>query len=87
MEENLKSVIIFDPDTVTFDTSLPSLKYNRTYVGCAMFNSAMHDNREVVLAVGGLDGTLSPLAFRQVRGVRTFHPKLQTVSFVKSNLG
>ena len=53
LEENLKSVIIFDPDTETFDTSLPSLKYNRTYVGCAVFNSAMHDNREVVLAVGG----------------------------------
>ena len=53
LEENLKSVIIFDPDTVTFDTSLPSLKYNRTYLGCAVFNSAMHDNREVVLAVGG----------------------------------
>ena len=48
-----KSVIVFDPNTETFDISLPSLKYNRTYVGCAVFNSAMHDNREVVLAVGG----------------------------------
>ena len=48
-----KSVIIFDPDTETFNTSLPSLKYARRYFGCAVFNSTMHDNREVVLAAGG----------------------------------
>ena len=30
------------------------MKYGRWYFGCAVFNSAMHDNREVVLAVGGL---------------------------------
>ena len=52
-EENYRSVIIFDPDTETFDTSLPSLKFDRSYLACAVFNSAMHDNREVVLAVGG----------------------------------
>ena len=48
-----KNVIIFDPDTETFNTSLPSLKYARRYFGCAVFNSTMHDNREVVLAAGG----------------------------------
>ena len=64
--ENFKSVIIFDPDTETFDSSLPSLKYNRSYVGCAVFNSAMHDNREVVLAVGGsLEATAEVLDHTQ----------------------
>ena len=52
--KNGKSVIIFDPETKTFDLSLPSLKTNRFNFGCAVFKSAMHDNREVVLAVGGL---------------------------------
>ena len=49
-----KSVIVFDPDTETFDISLPSLRTHRFNFGCAVFKSAMHDNREVVLAVGGL---------------------------------
>ena len=48
-----KSVVRFDPDTETFNTSLPSLKFDRVYFGCAVFKSAMHDNREVVLAAGG----------------------------------
>ena len=47
-----KSVILFDPDTEIY-TSLPSLKYARSWFGCAVFKSAMHDNREVVLAAGG----------------------------------
>ena len=58
----------------------PSLTTRRAFAHLVEVNGR-------VLAVGGLDGTLSPLAFRQVRGVRTFHLKLQTVSFVKSNLG
>ena len=48
-----KSVIILHPDTEDFDQSLPSLIFDRTRFGCAAFNSPMHDNREVVLAVGG----------------------------------
>jgi hypothetical protein len=48
-----KSVIIFHPDTEKFDQSLPPLIFERIYFGCAAFNSPMHDNREVVLAVGG----------------------------------
>ena len=50
-----KSVIILHPDTETFDQSLPPLKFNRYDAGCATFNSPMHDNREVVLAVGGYE--------------------------------
>ena len=50
-----KSVITFDPDTETFNTSLPSLKFARSSFGCTVFNSAMHENREVVLAVGGFN--------------------------------
>ena len=48
-----KSVIILHPDKETFDQSLPPMTYNRTSAGCASFNSPMHGNREVVLAVGG----------------------------------
>jgi hypothetical protein len=50
-----KSVFIFDPDAETFEQSLPSMTYKRIFAGCAVFNSPMHENREVVLAVGGLD--------------------------------
>ena len=50
---NTKSVIIFHPDTEEFDQSLPPLTFERTNFGCAAFSSPMHDNREVVLAVGG----------------------------------
>ena len=53
-----KSVIRFDLDTQTFNTSLPSMRFDRYAFGCTVFNSAMHDNREVVLAVGG-DGESS----------------------------
>ena len=48
-----KSVVTFDHHTETFNTSLPPLKFDREHCGCAVFNSAMHENREVVLAVGG----------------------------------
>ena len=48
-----KSVMIFHPDKETFDQYLPPLKFDRSSFGCATFNSPMHDNREVVLAVGG----------------------------------
>ena len=51
--ETSKSVIIFDPNSKTFDQSPPPLNYDRYGLGCAVFNSALHDNREVVLAVGG----------------------------------
>ena len=50
-----KSVIIFHPDTEEFDQSLPPLTFGREDFGCAAFNSPMHDNREVVLAVGGYE--------------------------------
>jgi hypothetical protein len=51
--ETSKNVIIFDPDTKTFDHSTPPLNYARIGLGCVVFKSIMHDNREVVLAVGG----------------------------------
>ena len=35
--------------------ALPPLKFDRSSFGCATFNSPMHDNREVVLAVGGYE--------------------------------
>ena len=48
-----KSVIILHSDTEDFNQSLPPLTFGRSSFGCATFNSPMHENREVVLAVGG----------------------------------
>ena len=49
-----KGVILFHPDTEKFDQSLPPLTFVREDAGCAAFKSPLHDNREVVLAVGGI---------------------------------
>ena len=46
------SVLIFNPEDNTFTTG-PSLLYQRYYAGCTLFMSPMHQNRPVVLAVGG----------------------------------
>ena len=48
-----KSVIVLHPDKKEFQQSLPPLIFERRDCGCATFNSPMHGNREVVLAVGG----------------------------------
>ena len=61
-----KSVITFDYRTEIFNTSLPPLKFDRDSFGCAVFNSAMHENREVVLAAGGnLQATAEVLDYTQ----------------------
>jgi len=77
-DENLKSAIIFHPET-GIDQSLPPLKYERWNFGCATFNSPMHENREVVLAVGGnqqataevLDYTQPNPEWREIAGLPT----------------
>ena len=51
-----KSVILFDIDTNSFDDSVPSLTHDRWDAGCAVFKSAAHNLRPVVLAVGGYIG-------------------------------
>ena len=56
------SAFIFDPDTKTFDYSLPSLTIPRLGLACVVFNSVMHNRREVVLAVGGGDDYDIPTA-------------------------
>ena len=61
-----KTVIIFHPDTETFDQSLPPLTFDREGAGCAAFKSPLHDNREVVLAVGGsFEATAEVLDYTQ----------------------
>ena len=47
-----KSVIIYEPDTENFSTA-PSLQFDRNGAACALFYSPLHENRPVVLAVGG----------------------------------
>jgi len=74
-----KSVIIFHPDTEKFDQSLPPLTFKRFGAGCAAFKSPLHDNREVVLAVGGskettaevLDYTQPNPAWTEITGLPT----------------
>ena len=50
----VKNVIIYDPTSKTFSDA-PSLLFERQNAGCALFYSPLHDNRPVVLAVGGSD--------------------------------
>ena len=53
--ENYKSVITFNTETNTYNETIPSLNYDRRSAACALIKrSPMHDNRPVVLAVGGL---------------------------------
>ena len=62
-----KSVLILNPDL-----SLPPLIFDRWYFGCATFNSPMHDNREVVLAVGGYEqATAEVLDYTQANSTWT----------------
>ena len=51
--ENKKSVIVFDPNTNSYNTAVPSLLHERQDFGCTVFNSPFHNFRPVVLAVGG----------------------------------
>ena len=53
MSSNFKNVLIFDPKDNSFTTG-PSLLFGRSNGGCTTFLSPMHDNRSVVLSVGGL---------------------------------
>ena len=48
-----KSAIIFNPDTNSFNTSVPSLLYERQFFGCAVFKSPAHSLRHVVAVIGG----------------------------------
>ena len=47
-----KSVIIYDHEANAFSTA-PSLLFDRNGGACALFYSPLHENRPVVLAVGG----------------------------------
>ena len=51
-----KSVITYDPISDSFSTN-PNLINDRWEAGCALFKSALHGNRPVVLAVGGGSAT------------------------------
>jgi hypothetical protein len=67
-----KGVILFHPDTEKFDQSLPPLTFVREDAGCAAFKSPLHDNREVVLAVGGIrQATAEVLDYTQPNPVWT----------------
>ena len=49
---NLRSVMVLDPDTNKFE-SLPSLIHKRNGLGCAVFNSPLHEFRPIVLVASG----------------------------------
>ena len=71
----VKNVIIYDPTSKTFSESSyfhPSLLFERAHAGCALFYSPLHDNRPVVLAVGGSgqDGATAEILDYTRRGVR-----------------
>ena len=49
---NDQSVQIFNPEDDTFTTG-PTLLYRKIEAGCTLFMSPLHENRPIVLAVGG----------------------------------
>ena len=49
-----KNVMILDPNSNLYTTG-PSLSYGRNLAACTLFNSALHNNRPVVLVAGGQD--------------------------------
>ena len=50
---NHRSVLTFNPQDNSF-TQGPNLLYDRYGHGCTLYNSPMHGNRPVVLAVSGV---------------------------------
>ena len=59
--DSKKSAIILDLTTNTYNTGVPSMNNERNILACALIKrSPMHENRPVVLAVGGYD--LQPTA-------------------------
>ena len=85
--KNRKSAIIFHPDTEDFDQSLPPLTFEREDAGCAAFSSPMHDNREVVLAVGGLGtATAEVLDYTQPNSAWTESNYVYVMANVESGL-
>ena len=49
---SMKQVLIHDSITNSSTTG-PSMQYNHYYHACAVFNSALHNGREVILVAGG----------------------------------
>ena len=60
--ETPKKVIVFDLKTKNY-TVLPSMNYNRMNAGCAIFQSAYHENRTVMWSLQLEDGRLQQLKF------------------------
>ena len=59
-KEQRKTVMMFEPDShERFDKSIPSLTNEAYDAGCAVFKSAMHNYRPVVLSVGGQEGSFA----------------------------
>ena len=59
-KEQRKTVMMFEPDShEKFDESVPSLIHEAYDAGCAVFKSAMHNYRLVVLSVGGQGGSFA----------------------------
>ena len=58
----LRSVIVFDPKNNSFTTG-PSLLYGRFEHACALFSSAKHGGRPVVMSAGGRQVTTEILDY------------------------
>jgi len=52
-DDNRYTTIMFDPETDTYNSSLPKFKNRFTNGGCTVIRSDYHDGRPVVLLVGG----------------------------------
>ena len=63
----LRKVLIFNSTSGTFSDA-PDMLYTRSYHGCAIFNSPLHNHREVVLAGGGWERDSVELLDYQTEG-------------------
>ena len=52
-DDNRYTTTMFDPETDTYNSSLPKFNNRFTNGGCTVIRSDYHDGRPVVLLVGG----------------------------------
>ena len=64
---SLRKVLIFNSTSGTFSDA-PDMLYTRAGHGCAIFNSPLHNHREVVLTAGGLQQDSVELLDYQTEG-------------------
>ena len=72
--DDAKTVLFYDPIANDFVEG-PPMNSDRTTLACTLFNSPMHDNRPVVLALGGFAGVTAEILDYSVVGTEWEYSK------------